>query len=570
MLIEITFCSFPETTGLFHSETNSKVVVSCEEDRRRVLREVSSGLDHSSSEKFLKALLDFNAGTVTSEACVAVICEVYEARVNGPNSSSSVKCPKGHVMMEGPLSGNWACDGQDEVQGCASGAEVTDQTARWRCEICDHDYCALCYTARKDNLDRYNARSSSGVAVEEKSSDESKTADDDLINRDGIRTVLSLDDYHTRQQRHYCGRAIGQRGYFNGPCRGCNGSCGPSNGCQCTACFLMDNPDAVRRRGSDDPQLLEPEGWEFIGNILSLFVDIERRCALQLEIFRKYPKISTPCCGQRHCFLCKVTGHHPGRTCDEVQRSSFGQECQYCPACGVPTLRTEGCDHIICPCGRNWHWDNDRPSRAADAPPMFGGALGQGARNPFGDAFAQVPRVDPPAGIFGGGGRDRGAGGRGVGRGGAIDFGAPQPRGLFGNPIPDGFQPAAAAPATAPVAAPAATQSGDMGSRSGTVNPNSSFLGINPNQYFAQSMHGFGVNPNQTIAFSGGLNPNQGMMGSAYMGGQIFGYPHMIYGSMPMIPMMSYARPGPNPTFASYAIPPTLPVYHVNFNSHQG
>eukprot|EP00808_Paulinella_micropora_P014537 g75808.t1 len=62
-------------------------------------------------------------------------------------------------------------------------------------------------------------------------------------NRDGADTHLSLDSYHTQRQRHYCGRHVGQSGYAN-PCGRCDGRCGPTNGCQCKACYEMDNPSA--------------------------------------------------------------------------------------------------------------------------------------------------------------------------------------------------------------------------------------------------------------------------------------------------------------------------------------
>eukprot|EP01031_Cornospumella_fuschlensis_P034715 gene34715-42036_t len=37
----------------------------------------------------------------------------------------------------------------------------------------------------------------------------------------------------------YCGRHVGRRGYPS-PCSRCDGKCGPDNGCQCTACFALE------------------------------------------------------------------------------------------------------------------------------------------------------------------------------------------------------------------------------------------------------------------------------------------------------------------------------------------
>jgi hypothetical protein len=39
----------------------------------------------------------------------------------------------------------------------------------------------------------------------------------------------------------YCGRNVGQGGYANS-CGKCDGHCGPVDGCQCRACFVLDHP----------------------------------------------------------------------------------------------------------------------------------------------------------------------------------------------------------------------------------------------------------------------------------------------------------------------------------------
>lgn len=83
--------------------------------------------------------------------------------------------------------------------------------------------------------------------------------------------------------------------------------------------------------------------------------DPERRATLQLTILNRMPKTFTPCCGNRICFRCKTYGWHDG-TCEEVQRREMGQRVCFCPSCGVPTIKSEGCDHMICVCGENWTW----------------------------------------------------------------------------------------------------------------------------------------------------------------------------------------------------------------------
>ena len=108
----------------------------------------------------------------------------------------------------------------------------------------------------------------------------------------------------------------------------------------------------------------------FFHKLLSLILDMERRFAVQLEMLRKYPKIRTPCCSSKHCFLCKVEGHHVEETCAEVQQKLMGTECQYCPGCGVATLRSEGCNEIFCVCGTTWTWEgadeNDEDDQSQD------------------------------------------------------------------------------------------------------------------------------------------------------------------------------------------------------------
>lgn len=102
--------------------------------------------------------------------------------------------------------------------------------------------------------------------------------------------------------------------------------------------------------------ILKIEVAKYFTKVLSLIIDMERRFAAQLEVLRKYPKIKLQCCEEKHCFLCKVGGHHKGQSCTEVQQAEMGTECQYCPGCGVATLRTEGCTEVLCVCGAVWKW----------------------------------------------------------------------------------------------------------------------------------------------------------------------------------------------------------------------
>jgi hypothetical protein len=115
------------------------------------------------------------------------------------------------------------CDARNEPQGCLSGsgsyASVSDQN-RWRCTgYCDFDYCDKCHASKLN-----------------KSTTE---------NCDGIKTIPALDGIHTHSMRHYCGRTVGRDGYA-APCMECSGRCGPSEGCQCRACFKLDFPQLCR------------------------------------------------------------------------------------------------------------------------------------------------------------------------------------------------------------------------------------------------------------------------------------------------------------------------------------
>jgi hypothetical protein len=94
----------------------------------------------------------------------------------------------------------------------------------------------------------------------------------------------------------------------------------------------------------------------FMKSIILLLTDIERRLSAQIGLYKEFPKIYTTCCNTIHCFMCKIKGIHEGLTCEEVQSRMIGADAQYCPGCGVPTLRTEGCHSILCVCGMSWMW----------------------------------------------------------------------------------------------------------------------------------------------------------------------------------------------------------------------
>ena len=80
----------------------------------------------------------------------------------------------------------------------------------------------------------------------------------------------------------------------------------------------------------------------------------------------------TACCKREHCFHCRTSGWHAGRTCAEAAaaRAAAGarDEIARCPACGVHIVKGDGCGAIACVCGARFDWDAMlREQRAAVA-----------------------------------------------------------------------------------------------------------------------------------------------------------------------------------------------------------
>lgn len=65
-------------------------------------------------------------------------------------------------------------------------------------------------------------------------------------NRRNQSCGMSLDYCHTKKFLHYCGAPVGEEGYHNG-CVNCEGRCGPNKGCQCVACWELDEERARRQ-----------------------------------------------------------------------------------------------------------------------------------------------------------------------------------------------------------------------------------------------------------------------------------------------------------------------------------
>lgn len=110
---------------------------------------------------------------------------------------------------------------------------------------------------------------------------------------------------------------------------------------------------------------------ELLGQVMqhlpTLITDPERRGCFQLAFFRRYPKILTPCCSVSFCFKCKIGDWHDGESCEDRQRAEMDINVQFCPECGVPTVKSEGCDHIVCVCGANWYWRENPLANAVES-----------------------------------------------------------------------------------------------------------------------------------------------------------------------------------------------------------
>ena len=85
---------------------------------------------------------------ITRTCGVAANCDDCKALLDPPTPA---KCPQGHTMTyKGTREdNNWSCDGSKGGQGCAKGFKrnviTTRGWDRYRCTMCDHDLCELCF-----------------------------------------------------------------------------------------------------------------------------------------------------------------------------------------------------------------------------------------------------------------------------------------------------------------------------------------------------------------------------------------------------------------------------------------
>ena len=99
-----------------------------------------------------------------------------------------------------------------------------------------------------------------------------------------------------------------------------------------------------------DGHSTEPKMIPIIPKIASCFPDVERRAAFQISWYYRHPNMP-----DGSCFKCNAK--HTGQTCAEFNEEKYKNvDVKFCPRCGVATQKSFACDHIICICGYQYHW----------------------------------------------------------------------------------------------------------------------------------------------------------------------------------------------------------------------
>lgn len=99
--------------------------------------------------------------------------------------------------------------------------------------------------------------------------------------------------------------------------------------------------------------------WSIFKSVLSFIQNPERRSNLHLRYLRDRPKIKTPCCNKDHCFRCKTKDFHTGTSCEE-NLMALDSTIVSCPNCSISLARGDGCNNIICVCGKSFAWSQER------------------------------------------------------------------------------------------------------------------------------------------------------------------------------------------------------------------
>lgn len=164
-------------------------------------------------------------------------------------SSFSVKC-HAHNLTKTAGDNGWACDGRHLSGGCKSGCTGFKQLHGWnryRCASCDYDLCEKCARAQRGSQPTSSSSSSSSSTVH-KTNDEGAAVHLGSTGSTTSGKRLNSNNSLPANKVYYCGRRMNQC-----RCGGCDGRCGPTNGCPCKSCLrLLNLPKRTVQEDDDD------------------------------------------------------------------------------------------------------------------------------------------------------------------------------------------------------------------------------------------------------------------------------------------------------------------------------
>lgn len=108
------------------------------------------------------------------------------------------------------------------------------------------------------------------------------------------------------------------------------------------------------------------EAFELFSLALKSIADPERRANIHLRYLRDRPRFKTLCCKREHCYRCKVRDFHEGKTCMDVS-ATLDNNVVNCPQCGIALAKGDGCDSIVCVCGKNFSWNTEKTNQERSA-----------------------------------------------------------------------------------------------------------------------------------------------------------------------------------------------------------
>ncbi|OQS01083.1 urease accessory protein [Achlya hypogyna] len=88
--------------------------------------------------------------------------------------------------------------------------------------------------------------------------------------------------------------------------------------------------------------------------LLPAIYDVERRARLFLSWRRREPFATTRCCERSVCFVCQTDGHHAGVPCQD--QLALVADVAQCPQCHLVLVKVDGCNAMVCYCGKNFDW----------------------------------------------------------------------------------------------------------------------------------------------------------------------------------------------------------------------